>query len=409
VLGLSEGTKHKSKRGVVTRMARALDQQSSTGSASFSVEWHDGALKDEDGAFDVATIRRRSGSGSGGDASSTDVPVLDCYAYVWAGDLNDRWAKQNRFRRAFRLFTNLLAVPPFIRFFKTGGKKNQLGRAQLIVAYLLVVVVLLYFAILVWALAQTGMQFWDKHIDPSSAHNKTGDDGATSTQWTALITTAIAAFWPTTRKKITAVGTGLAAAASYIRMGDGRARVVGGLDNFIEQIRTDNAYDRVTILAYSFGSIIAIDALFPENPTNMQSFKQVSQLVTIGSPFDFVRALRPSWYSPQTRHAATGVPERWLNIYSRVDLMGSNYRTDKEGSGDPLPLTQGNDVEPTSTAVQPTQNEQWEVGVEPSLLNLLEFYGFASHGMYWGMDNEEDRDVFLTVVAEVYAGSEMLT
>lgn len=115
--------------------------------------------------------------------------------------------------------------------------------------------------------------------------------------------------------------------------------------------------------------------------------------------------MRPPWGDTKSRHVLPGVPKHWLNVYLKIDLIGSNYRTDTEEKGEVVSVAGKVD----STAVTPTDNVPWEIGIEPKFTNLLEFYGFSSHGMYWGLDNENERNVFLTVVRRVYADSATLT
>ena len=395
----------KSKRGVATRLASALNSGAATRAATFPITWNDGAVRDTGGGTHVATISRQESGG-------TPAPVLDVYAYDWSQALATRWKAKSRLQRATRLAMSLLSVPSFVRFFTTSGKKNPTGRAQLVLAVVAAAVVAAYFVILLWALAQTAWQLKEKYLDdppapaasaPAAAGaepSRTGDDGATSAQWITVLAAAAAAAMPNVRRHLTTTGSALGAAASYVRVAEGRSETMGDLQSYLEGIVETNDYERITVLGYSFGSILALDALYPTTAATTHTYDSVAQLVTIGSPYDFVVALKPDWRDG--RHSRVGVPRNWLNIYSTIDLLGSNYL---DAQGKEVTVVPTGTTDPAAqTPVRPTENLTWELGIRPSWTNLLELYGFASHGLYWGNDDQVDSNVFELVVDRVYSG-----
>ena len=123
-------------------------------------------------------------------------------------------------------------------------------------------------------------------------------------------------------------GATLGALASYVRVADGQAAIAGEFTTMIERLTEEHPKQQITVIAYSFGSIVTLDALFPTTIGPPHSFDKVVTLVTVGSPYDFVCALRPNW--KDGRHHAQSPPQ-WINIYSTIDLMGSNYRNDTDG------------------------------------------------------------------------------
>ena len=56
VPGLQSRRPNKSKRGVVTRLARSLEMESADRSIGFTVQWHEGAVHDADGPSRMATM-----------------------------------------------------------------------------------------------------------------------------------------------------------------------------------------------------------------------------------------------------------------------------------------------------------------------------------------------------------------
>jgi hypothetical protein len=164
-------------------------------------------------------------------------------------------------------------------------------------------------------------------------------------------------------------------------------------------------------MAYSFGSIVAIDALFPTTDDPPLALDRVAGLATIGSPFDFVHSIRRTWETG--RHIRKDVPPYWLNVYSPDDLLGSNFRGDPnpgEATKGIVPI--GAEADPDTKVkgpiFRPKDNLAWDLGIEMTFGNLIELYGFTSHGMYWGDDDTSDANVFDLVVRNLYKGAPVL-
>jgi hypothetical protein len=81
-------------------------------------------------------------------------------------------------------------------------------------------------------------------------------------------------------------------------------------------------YRKVHVIAYSFGSIVALDSIFPRQGPVAPCFRKVTTLTTIGSPFDFVRTYWPGYF---TNRNALDAPKYWLNIFSPLDILGPDY------------------------------------------------------------------------------------
>jgi hypothetical protein len=225
----------------------------------------------------------------------------------------------------------------------------------------------------------------------------------TGWQWGALLSTIVVLFLKKSRNRVRSAGGTLFAAQSYLRVAERKPEIVGGLRTLCETLAETERYKTVRVLAYSFGCVVAIDALYPREGDAERSFDAVCCLATIGAPYDFVRAVRRDW--ADGRHVRTTKPIRWLNFYSPVDLLGSNFRTDSS-DGD---ATTGIRAVGRATAIGPDENRAWDLGIAMNLADLLQLYGFASHGMYWGTDDVDDRNVFAEVVPLLFSDSDLLT
>ncbi len=409
----------KTPRGVIDRVTRAMDAHA-VGTATFSVEWQEAIFGEGSSDKPAATILRTDGEET--------RPVVDVYVNEWATRFKDRWEKQNLFVRAGRTLLGLLGFPKFIRFFRTSGKRTPFGRMQLALALVAVAVVAAYAAILVLAFGQLVYQTIQEQQPPAAgtppvmettttdgSSSKASDDSKsdgdtmaalTLTQWLAILGAAGAALVPKVRDRVNTLGATLSAASSYLRVARDQPVIVGRLESTVAKLNDRGQYDHVRLVGYSFGSIVALDTLFPTTGDPPPSLDTVDKLVTIGCPYEFALAMRPNWLSG--RCSRENVPATWLNIYSPVDLLGSDFSvTGKQDADKPASI----EIVPgaTASAVRPTTNHNWNLGIQPTWGNLVEFYGFNSHGMYWGVDNEsDDRNVFVEAVRHLYGGTPIL-
>lgn len=419
VPGLDLGlTADKTVRGVVTRLQTACDQQAQSRRATFRVHWYDAALKNDAPSSEVvATLLRKDGD--------EEQAVIDVFSYVWSGEFAERWQSQNLFRRAARALLSLFGFARFVRFFNSAGKKTPFGRVQLAAALAIAALMVIYSLTLLFAAGQTVYRAVNDDAVPTttttttttttiasagratttvpaaSSRDPAKRGGLFSAQRIAIIGAAIAALAPKVRRRIEVMGGALFAADGYLRVASDRPAIVGGLVRLIEHVG-EAGYKEVTIVAYSFGSIVAIDALYPTTGEPVRSLDAVGTFVTIGSPFEFAQAVSPNW--KEGRHARAGVPKAWVNVYSPIDLLGSDFRSgpnDHKGPVELAPAVSGG-------VVTPTVNQVWSFGIEPTGSNLLAFHGFLSHGLYWGSDQTSDQNVFEQVVKLAYENTPIL-
>src|SRR5207247_5225157 len=89
--------------------------------------------------------------------------------------------------------------------------------------------------------------------------------------------------------RATAAATGYVSVMSYFRYGERRGDLSGNLARLMQHLaeRGKVKYSRVDLVAYSFGTIVALDALFPPRGQSVRTFSDIGRLVTIGCPFDF--------------------------------------------------------------------------------------------------------------------------
>ncbi|AYN05149.1 hypothetical protein [Flavobacterium sp. 140616W15] len=142
------------------------------------------------------------------------------------------------------------------------------------------------------------------------------------------ITTLILLFIPKSKTIITSLATEFSCVDSYITNGEQSQILLGNLDLLIEYIAEKEVNPEIHFHAYSFGSILAIDTLFPiaKIPPSDNIQKLTKLLITIGNPFEFINAYYPTFYNDRCDIMKDRI--KWLNIYSIADVFSTNHRRD---------------------------------------------------------------------------------
>lgn len=219
----------------------------------------------------------------------------------------------------------------------------------------------------------------------------------------------------------------LTTATAYLSSGKRRTDLIGGLGdvlNFIDEQAVDGPeYEQVHVVAYSFGSVVAIDSLFPHEGAVSRQFERVQTLVTIGCPYDFVRTYWPKYFQNRYAVAAAARP-RWINIFSPIDVLGSNF-IDEPAAKERRTFI--NASPSRRDQMRQTWDSKFDRGVElmdgttarprlddnitygpgqggtASLGEWFSFIGFRAHGMYWSRESASAPSCFDTILKRLYA------
>ncbi len=385
--GLSLGlTKDRTLSGVVDRLTQACDQQSEARSTAWDAKWHAGNPKDP--STRRATIVRKDGDGP-------ERAMIDIYEFAWSDRMVERWEKEGARQRIFRgLLGFWYGVKLTTRLFRgsetlDGGAVESDAKAmqsrrklQALLCLVMLLIVAVYLIGIIAAAISAIITTSD--MLSGDALNK----WVSRLQWVALILTAGLTFvLPQLRGRIPEVGAALLAASDYIRLPSEPDKLAGEFAEALETIAARDGHERVQVVTYSFGSLVALDSLFPHAAPPVRSLDGVDRLVMIGPPFAFARATRKSYFAGR-QHGA--VPTSWTTYWSRADLISS-----------PQPV--GPDVnQPVQLGVHAPEVKEYNVGLQLTFANMLSFYGFSSHSLYWADDGELDRNVFLIVVKDLF-------
>lgn len=160
-------------------------------------------------------------------------------------------------------------------------------------------------------------------------------------------------------------------------------KVMRGL---LDRLITEQPDRPVHLIGYSFGSLVALDLLFPrtrEATVDERFLTSIASLTTIGCPVDFLRLYFPD-YLDDRRTDMCGLP--WTNIFIAADVFGSNF-TDDDDFSDSADRPAGA-VEATVGDCRPTTVRYTDDRL--SLLNILGRAGFRAHDGYWREDRKSN-------------------
>jgi hypothetical protein len=189
------------------------------------------------------------------------------------------------------------------------------------------------------------------------------------------ITTLILLVVPQSSILVTTLAAEFACADSYIQYGDQSQLILGDLDLLMEYIQVNEKGSKIHIHSYSFGTVIAMDLLFPiGNDPSKNSKELVELLLTVGTPYEFINAYYPSFYL--TRNLEMQDKIKWLNVYSISDALATNFRKDA--------LVGDSEFGIKSSTLKPI-NINYEIAAfqKNGIFNFFMLQHIKAHRLYW--------------------------
>jgi hypothetical protein len=189
------------------------------------------------------------------------------------------------------------------------------------------------------------------------------------------LTTFILLLVPESKTIVTSIATEFACADRYLNDGIQSQVILGNLDLLVEYIAENEPDSKIHYHCYSFGSLIAMDYLFPLGnlpSTNTELHSEV--LITIGNPYEFIN----SYYSNYFLNRSLIMEEKikWINVYSISDALSSNFRNDST-RGDAMYGIKNSSLKP--------ENLNYEISPDKSqnFYNFITMDGIRMHKLYW--------------------------
>ena len=405
--------------GVAQRLASALDFNAADGAATFRLDFREqpyglrGTWTSR-----VGTIYRQDRTPAG----EAEFAVADIFRLDYGPTLTGRFERHNLLVRSFLALqvvvqgTWLLATS-FRSKAKAPYSKLQLFYSALIlglvVSYTLLLlltavgtIVLALAQLFGWSVSGATTQSSSDPFEFVLGWIRQSLPGLTPVM---VVLTALGVVLPRNWKtSLDTAAVSYLCALNYIRLGARKQQMSFQLVSLLDRIREVEAegkvkYRRVILLGYSFGSILALDTLFPPGAAGPEErVRMVDTLVTIGCPVDLIRTFWPRYFSGRAALPAT--PQRWVNVYSSSDILGSNFRDGDDEGGD-AQVGVGVANEPESRHPSAEDNIRYSPGAgleSKSLLASLTLNGFQVHSRYWGREPEGEINCFSDVVRALY-------
>jgi len=254
--------------------------------------------------------------------------VYKIYDFQYHNILTDKFNHRNIFFKSLILFGLVLKKTPQIvlRLFNRNGFSRP---GQTFYAFFMLFIISLFILFLI----PTCIDFLTTTNINSSKNPQVTDlfnkiDFEKIKKVTLSITTLFLLFAPQSKTIISSLASEFACVDGYINNGEQSQVLLGNLDLLIEYIAENETEPEIHFHCYSYGCIIAMDALFPvaEIPPSDNIQNLTKLLITIGNPFEFINAYYPFFYNNRSTVMADKI--KWKNIYSLSDTFATNFRKD---------------------------------------------------------------------------------
>jgi pimeloyl-ACP methyl ester carboxylesterase len=407
-----EATPNTAVDAIARRLAVALDRTSETVTAKLKVtDRIEQVERRPAGSFRRVTVLRQNGE--------REEAVVDIYELNYAETLTRphvqspalvRWLQVSRL--AFLLFVLML------RGFVYRPGKTLIEKLQLLAGSVVLIGLVAYAWLLLAALVAafeklSGTSYISDYagvlieqlfglvnLSPPSA-----DIVGKIVAALLVITVGVGSGIPAIKSWIDRVGAETVSALAYLRVGNQRNAIVGRLAELIEHIGEEEPhYRRIDIIGNSFGTLVALDALFPHGRLPDTRFKLVCGLVTIGCPFDAVRTFVPEYV--EGRYAAVDIR---LNVYSPIDVLGSDFVEDPEAGVEGIVVSTDESERKRNQVPENIVFRRGQAEENLKFWDVLILLGFRAHAGYWSDIEEGERTAFVDIVPLLYRGDPLLT
>jgi hypothetical protein len=415
--GLVDARQDQTAIEVARRMAAAMNRQAASGEAAFVIsEGNDepyGSFKTQ-----MVTIARRD--------REIVTPILDLYTLDYPDLLTGAMRRRNVFRLTMSLALTLLSnLGRVLRSLRKPGKTIR-EKFQFLFVILIFLVIALYMLLLIVTVAATvidgvaaltGIQ---SNLMANLQNLTEGNLLAAAQgfhltpkwlyylQVLTIITGALGLFTKfDLTNTLASASSELASTLNYLTFGENATQINGQFSALLEHIHEkaneDLQYHQIHVVAFSFGSIVAIDSLFSIYPIS-DRLNRIHTLVSIGSPFDIIRTYFPDYFV--NRCAKPEIPARWFNIYESADVLGSNFLDEgKQGQSTPHGILIDSGEERIPESIRFGKLRKLE---DYSLFEQLALVGLQSHTRYWVRGSVTDVNCFDLVVRKIYQNTAVL-
>ncbi|WP_329806469.1 hypothetical protein [Flavobacterium facile] len=259
------------------------------------------------------------------EKSDTDKLVYKLYDFEYSELLNQNYQNKSLLIKNISLF--LLVLRRFPRILVNLFKKSTYQKGGKTI-YLFFMFLIMSLAVL--SLLPLLIMTFDSTIAVENLNTISPKNGLDlAIKYGILLTITFILFMPESNIILTKIAAECITLEGYIQNKEQKQNIRVNLDNLVDYIVQHETNKKIHFHTYSFGSIIALDTLFPidSEPTkNIQN--RVNLLVTIGAPYEFINNYYPNFY--KNRKDSMTKKIQWINVYSLLDAFASNFRYDNK-------------------------------------------------------------------------------
>lgn len=415
------------------RIASAFDVCSQSAVAEFPVSSGQDEEYVTEGAQLKTKVRTIQRAGPGKDLQN----LVDVYEYNYVDALIKEHIESNLLVKAWRLFVQLLVNIPRMcaAFGRNRRQKSPLERAQFVYASAVLSFLVIYLVVLAVAVCDiTGKVISSRSNQPQPAGvsspistptnpQAAGANGLQQQLWESMLIYSpfmvvvfaiVEVFYPGLKKGLADASVRYASVVGYLSFGTRGGVLEGPLNALLGHMKA-KGYQKIHVVAYSFGSVLALDSIFPADRAPVERIKEIDTLVTVGCPYDLIRVFWPDYYEnrneslKESRKGNGSLTQNWINIYSPIDVLGSNFRNDQTIS---LPEPdKAIDLNDSDSKLCPSVSLAFTQGRSKVGLSLIEFLalaGLEAHNSYWEHGYESENTAFSLIIPEIYPGHPFL-
>lgn len=315
--GLGQSTGKETVEKYASRYIKELEY--STSGWDFYTKIEKIYYQDEQNSLAIRIHKKKKGK----ESKSNDEVIYTFYEFEYSKLLTDKFEQKNLIVK--NLFLLFLVIRKFPILIKNIFNFNSYIKTKQ--TFYIFGIFLLMSVAVIWLLPSLLTLFQDfAHLKNDSKFFKFL---ATISKITIPLTAILILFTPESSTIITKLASEFSAIDNYIQYGEQSQTIQGNLDALIEFISENEPNPKIQFHTYSFGSIVAMDALFPiANEVGHNTKERVNLLITVGAPFEFVKGFYPNFYEDRNEFMTEKI--QWINVYSLMDAFASNFRKDNK-------------------------------------------------------------------------------
>lgn len=412
--GLGNQFIDQSFENIARRIALAFERQAKTPQSKFDVKITNESFKFGNRPkkqSPMATILRKDWKNNeDSEDNSQPVPLIDFYELEYHSSLSEDYQSPNILINTLRLIGAIfINIPNLISLFfgKQRKAKTLTEKLQVLYAIFVLTFIIVYTVILLAASLDIISNIFFKTNNGNLLTNLSIYNWLKNSTAIVIIVAIIELFQPNIKEIFTLTVIQYVGSVDYLSLGINRNILIGKLTDLVEQIAEKPDYENIHLIAYSFGTIVAIDTIFPLGRMPTERFNSLNTLVTIGCPFDLIRLVWPNYFA--RREGLANIPKRWLNVYSPVDIIASNFRNDNRNDEADKTIEPINIISPQQKTKP--ENIIYSEGLDIndfSLIKWLTLMGIRAHTMYWEKTFQSEISCFDILIPKMYENSEFL-